>query len=180
MWCHGDGASPARSSGRFHALLAEPFTSVLLRFTKLGLFVHELLIWFEKNPGLASVKLTTVAFVEGERCPLSVRIRHHFSLTTMGVPNIVQNVQDFCVETLPYEEIGNGSLTLERDDPDVQAHLALVADCRSGMNLHAEYEILVLKICLRMDIAFDESSTAQHDADIPVFTSAERSDSEEH
>jgi hypothetical protein len=117
------------------------------RFVHMARFAHDLLGWFEAQPALESVKLSSVALPEIEKSPVSVRIRHHFTL--VGVNGTVPDAEDYALEHLPYSLMGAGVFQLSRSDEAVQKFLALATDAPQ------EYQALVYGLALRIDAAFD-------------------------
>lgn len=119
----------------------------LPRFLRLSRFAHDLLGWFEGKPALASIKLTSVALPELETQPMSVRIRHHFTLTGNG--GELPEVEEYALECLPWSMMGAGVFQVSRTDELIQRYLSLPSD------EPIKYEALVYELSLRIDIAFD-------------------------
>lgn len=128
----------------------------LLRFTGFMLFAHEIFGWFSANSDLASLKLTCVTLPHVEKNPLSIRLRHHFKLDVrrgeIGKPALVDNLDHFVMDTLPYQHMSHGSFELERIDTLVSQFIELP----SGQE--AEYNVMVYALAQRLDLAFDDVS----------------------
>lgn len=126
----------------------------LPRFLRLSRFAHDLLGWFEEQPLLGSIKLTCVALPEIEKSPMSVRIRHHFTLTSDG--GTLPDAEEYALENLPWSMMGAGVFQLSRDDEIVQKFLAMPADEA------IKYQALLYELAMRIDIAF-ENVDVNHD-----------------
>lgn len=126
----------------------------LTRYAGFMLFVYDLLDWFEKNPGLVEVKLTCVALAEVQKTPLAIRLRHHFAMNA-AVPTIGQLVKDvdkYAFDRLPWPCMGNGSITILRESPEVAAYFRIPA------TNYEDYEALVFKVAQKIDLAFEAVS----------------------
>ena len=129
-------------------------TPSLTRYAGFMLFVYDALDWFEKNPGLVEVKLTCVALAEVQKTPLAVRLRHHFAMNA-AVPvvgQLVKDVDQYALDRLPWPCMGNGSITILRESPEVALYFGMAAD-----NLE-DYAALVFKVSQKIDLAFEEVS----------------------
>lgn len=121
----------------------------LARFGAFMLFAHELFGWFLSQAQLQSVKLTSVALPEFEKNPLAVRIRHHFKLETApSTLTLVEDINQFAVESLPYSDMSHGVFAIDRADPLVQQVLALDKDEPLA------YRALVFSLADRIESSF--------------------------
>lgn len=141
--------------------------SPLLRHLKFSMFAHQVLTWFESEPFLESVKLTTGVFLETSEAPLSVCIRHHFTLSTTGAPGLVEDANAYALDKLPYSELGSGMVEVWNSDTEVREHLALVADARGYFDLQPDYLAVVSKLARRIDAGFEQAPSLEHDIGIP-------------
>lgn len=129
------------------------------RFAAFMLFAHEVFGWFEADPALACVKLTCVTVPEIQRQPLHVRLRHHFALTSErdGPPRpLVEDVDRYVMEHLPWQSMSQGSCTLRRNDAHVGRFLALPPHEQAGCDER------VFALASAFDFAFAEVELA-HD-----------------
>ncbi|MCC5613474.1 hypothetical protein LC612_44085 [Nostoc sp. CHAB 5834] len=130
-----------------HAAKVEELSVSSTRFLRMSQFAHDLLGWFDAQPTLQSVQLSCVALAEVKKAPLQIYVRHHVKLIAVG--GQVPDAEDYADGALPYTLLGNGSVTINRDDPEVRAYLAMP----SGMS--AEYAKLVRDLSIRIDEAYD-------------------------
>jgi hypothetical protein len=142
----------------FAAMLEPSVINETPRAHKFSLVVHRMLTWFQMNPSLESIKLVSVALTDHQKVPFSVRIKHHFKMTTLGVPNLVKDVDSFAIDNLPYQELGNGAFELTKSSTVVQEFLRLVENSSDANALEVEYRALVAKIGMHMDSNFEPCS----------------------
>ena len=129
-------------------------TETLPRTLRLTRFAHDLLGWFEEQPQLAGIKLTCVALPELETMPMSVRIRHHFTL--QGEDGSLPDAETYALECLPWSMMGAGVFRVARCDELVQRYFALPDD------ESVRYCSLVYELAMRIDIGF-ETMSITHD-----------------
>jgi len=125
---------------------AKTFPGTAPRFVSLARFAHDMLGWFALQPALTSVKLTSVAHPEIEQDPVSVRVRHHFNLSAIN--GTVPDPEEYALEHLPMQLMGDGVFQVYRDDELVQQALALSPEDAPT------YQELVYALALRVNAAF--------------------------
>lgn len=117
-------------------------------------YIFDALTWFDQNSSLQSVKLTCGALPESTAD--SIRVRHHFLLNGTWTGNQAVKlpaVEEYALESLPWQLLGNGSFELTRDDPAVQQFLRLDEhDERSSELLDG----LLYSLASRMNAAIGE------------------------
>lgn len=117
---------------RFDALVREvnePGVSTLFRAQGFLRLAADLLRWFEKHPGLQSVKVVSVVTPEVNReHNVDIRLRHHFVISTIGADiglSTPEATEDYVLEAIPYHTLGSGIFELKRDNAWVSQYLGL-------------------------------------------------------
>lgn len=130
----------------------------------LMLMACDFITLFEESAELCSLQFTSVCLLDPVEDPSSLRIRHHFKLLgnsngpggahdTPVVPAQFTDLDDYALDHLPWESMGNFSFTLERSHPLVQAALMVDAEeltqaeaCIYGLALHLFGQMKALDI----------------------------------
>lgn len=116
----------------------------------LMLFAHRIAAWFAATPALQQIMLTAV--MQPVAHASSVRIQHHFKLTCvceegrpLGFPQTSDEVDQFVLNNLPWEKLGEACVRIQRED--LLETLALLQTAEPDA---VDYETSLYKLAVKM------------------------------